>query len=245
MRLNPLVRTTLAVALAAVAATGLAGCGDDGRPSADRTEARALEECRTQWREVGQSVVGMDQDTNPSALSDRWTTVIATVDYYSSVDTPDGCQHAIETQLKAVTALRQFSDKLRPYDMTYQLAQAKAAIDLYLHEPLPDPARGENGKLVRPPTKAAVTKAMATLSEHAAQANAELAPGWAQTQSVDLTDVTALTKTMQDLDFLAQDSPHWRRCEEALQVVVAAIRAQEGLAGTPTDGPTDLSTPVG
>jgi hypothetical protein len=33
---------------------------------------------------------------------------------------------------------------------------------------------------------------------------------------------------MQDLDFLAQDSPHWRQCEEALQVLVAAVRAQEG-----------------
>lgn len=227
------VRTALTAVLAVGLVAGLGGCGEESAPRAEASAEASAEECRTQWQEVAQSVVGMDQDPNPSALGERWTTVIATVDYYQSADTPEDCQAAVETQLKAVSALRQFSDKLRPYDMTYQLGQAKAAVDLYLHEPLPDPVRGENGKRLKPPSKAAVTSAMQVLADHAAQANAELAPGWEQTKSVDLTDVTALTKTMQDLDFLAQDSPHWRQCEEALQVVVAAIRAQEGLTGTP------------
>ena len=204
---------------------------------------RALEQCRAQWRDVGDSVVGMDEDTNPSALASRWTSVIATVDYYRTADSARHCQTAVETQLKAVTALRQFSEKLRPYDMTYQLGQVRAAIDLYLNDPLPAPVRGENGKRVAPPGKAAVTAAMKTLGDNAAEANAELQPGWTQTSSVDLTDVDALTKTMKDLDFLAQDSPHWRACEAALQVLVAAIRAQEGLSGsaTPSAGPTDAT----
>lgn len=235
----------LRAAVVTVLAVLAVGCGQGADAKADAKAERALEECRSQWRDVGESVVGMDEDTNPSALAARWTSVIATVEYYRSVDTAKNCQTAVETQLKAITALRQFSEKLRPYDMTYQLAQARAAIDLYLHEPLPEPVRGDDGKPVQPPSKAAVTAALETLTENAEQANVELQPGWEQTQSVDLTDVEALTTTMHDLDFLAQDSPHWVRCEEALQVLVAAINAQEGRVGLPTDGPTDATTPAG
>ncbi len=90
---------------------------------------------------------------------------------------------------------------------------------------------------------------MATLTANATQANAELEPAWGQAVSVDLSDVSALTTTMQDLDQLAQDSPHWVSCEQALQVLVAAIRAQEGLTGpagvTPSAGPSASSTPAG
>jgi hypothetical protein len=160
--------------------------------------------------------------------------VIATVEYYRTTDSAKDCPTTIVGQLQAITSLRLFSEKLRPYDMTYQLSQARAAIDLYLHEPLPEPVRGEDGRLVEPPSKDAVAAAMQTLAEDAEQANVELAPGWGQISSVDLNDVEALTTTMQDLDFLAQDSPAWVRCEEALQVLVAAIRAQEGGDGSAT-----------
>jgi hypothetical protein len=233
----------MVAALAALLTVALAGCGDSGS-SAETKARQALQDCRAQWRDVGQIVDGMDQDSNPSALSDRWTSVIATVEYYKTTDSAKNCQANVERQLKAVTSLRQFSEKLRPYDMTYQLSQARASIDLYLADPLPEPAR-EDGKRVRPPTKAAVAEALQTLDDNAAQANDELAPGWGQTSSVDLTDVDTLTTTMHDLDFLAQQSPHWRQCEEALQVLVAAIRFQEGLAGTPSSGPTDATTPAG
>jgi hypothetical protein len=238
-------RTVLVGALAAILTVVLTACGSSADPGAQAKAARALKDCHAQWKDVGETVVGMDQDANPSALADRWTSVIATVEYYKTADDATDCQDRIATQVKAITALRQFSEKLRPYDMTYQLAQVRAAIDLYLNDPLPDPVRGENGKLVRPPAKSAVSAAMQTLTEDAASANAELEPGWSQISSVDLTDVTALTKAVQDLDFLAQDSPHWRRCEQALQVLVAAIRAQEGLTGPPTGSPTDASTPAG
>jgi hypothetical protein len=227
-------RTVLLAALAAA----LVACGGQGGSSAEAKAEQALKACRAQWRDVGNSVLGMDQDTNPSALADRWTTVIATVEYYQNTDTAKACQDRIEAQLKAVTALRQFSEKLRPYDMTYQLAQVRAAVDLYLNDPLPDAVSDDTGRKVEPPTKAAVTAAMQTLSENAEQANVELQPGWEQTSAVDLTDVSALTQTMQDLDFLAQDSPHWRACEEALQVLVAAIRAQEGLSGSSSVTPS-------
>lgn len=229
-------------------AAGLAGCGHQAKPDASAKAERALKACRAQWAEVGDSILGLDQDTNPSALSDRWNTVIATVDYYEHTDTARDCQKQVESQIKAVTSLRQFSDKLHPYDMTYQLDQVRAGVDLYLGDPLPDPVRGAHHKLVRPPAKPAVTQAMQTLTDNAELANQELEPGWEQTKSVDLTDVAALTKTMQDLDFLAQDSPHWRQCEDALQVLVAAIRFQEGLVEsqeTPSASPTDATTPAG
>ena len=227
----------------------LTGCGSDSDSKDAASAKRAVADCRAQWSDVGESMVGMDQDPNPSALADRWNSVIATVEYYKTTDSAEDCQATIETQLKAVTSLRQFSEKLRPYDMTYQLSQVRAAIDLYLNDPLPEPVRGENRRLVRPPSKAAVASAMQTLSDNAGPANVELGPGWEQTKSVDLTDVTALTKTMQDLDFLAQDSPHWRDCEAALQVLVLAIRFQEGLvAGQPagpSTSPTDATSPTG
>ena len=221
----------LSVGLAAVS------CGGPASSGGATTSERALAHCHAQWRDVGESVLGMDQDPNPSALASRWTSVIATVSYYEDSDTAKGCQDRVDAQVKAVTSLRQLSEKLRPYDMTYLLGQIRAAIDLYLNDPLPAPARDDTGRVVAPPSKAAVSAAMKTLADNAAQANVELQPGWAQTSTVDLTDVAALTKTMQDLDFLAQDSPHWRDCEAALQVLVAAVRAQEGGSGSPTPAP--------
>lgn len=236
-------------ALAALLTLVPTACGSGGGSGADAKAERALAACHAQWKDVGETVLGMDQDANPSALSDRWTSVIATVEYYQSADDATDCQSRVTTQVKAITALRQFSEKLRPYDMTYQLDQVRAAIDLYLNDPLPDPVRGDNGKRIRPPAKPAVSAAMQALATNAAPANVELQPGWDQISSVDLTDVPALTKAVQDLDFLAQDSPHWRQCEEALQVLVAAIRAQEGLSGapnsSPTGAPTDATTPAG
>jgi hypothetical protein len=238
-------RAVVAVVLGAACATALVACGTSSDSSASATQDRALHDCRARWHDVGDSVLGMDRDPHPSALADRWNSVIATVAYYQSTDTAKDCQARVASQLEAVTALRQFSDKLRPYDMTYQLDQVRPAIDLYLNDPLPTPPPDERGRKVRPPAKAAVTAAMKTLTDNAAAANAELQPGWQQTSSVDLTDAAAVTSTMHDLDFLAQDSPHWRACEDALQVLVAAIRAQEGLAGParPSPAPTDATTP--
>jgi hypothetical protein len=231
----------------ATLAAALVGCGQaSGSGATDRAEA-GLKECRAQWRQVGETVMGLDQDTNPSNLAARWNSVIATIDYYQTSGSSKNCQQTIENQLRAITALREFSAKLQPYDMTYQRDQLRAAVDLYLNDPLPAAVRGDDGARVKPPTKEAVSAAMQTLTANAEEANVELQPAWAQTSSVDLTDVDALTTTMHDLDFLAQDSPHWRACEEALQVLVAAIRAQEGLSGstavTPSSAPTDRSSP--
>lgn len=238
------VRPDLLLAVALVFMLVVTGCGGDEKKPAKPT-GQTTSECRAQWHDVGQSVLGLDQETEPSSLASRWTAIVATIQYHETSATAKDCQPTIEAQVKAITALRQLSDKLRPYDMSYQLRQVTAAIDLYVHDPLPAPARNDNGKLVRPPTKAAVQQAMATLTANASAADTELQPGWGQLASVDLDDATALRSAIEDLDQLAQDSIPWRRCEEALQVLVAAVHAQEGITdATPTPTPTPTATPA-
>ena len=229
------------VAVAAAAALFLAplasGCSNDDSPAkaATKTVSVDLKECRDQWHDVAESVLGLDQDTDPSSLASRWTTVIATVDYYESSTTATDCQARVEAQVNAISALRQFSERLRPYDMTYQLQQVSATVDLYLHDPVPRPVKGANGKTVKPPTHEQVQAAMTTLTNQAAAANAELQPAWEHLASVSIDDEAAVTSALDDLDALAQAGARWTACQHALQVIVAARRAQEGLLGAPED----------
>lgn len=220
--------TGVVVALTLSLSPLVAGCGSSAKVKDSAPAAQSLQQCRDQWHDVSESIVGLDQDTDPSALGTRWNSISATVVLYENTDTAKNCQATIEAEIKAITLLREFMSKLRPYDMEYQHDQIAAAVDLYLHDPLPAPTRNDAGKKVRPPTKAAVSAAMADLGNLAAAANQELAPGWGQLATVELTDTEAVRSALQDLDFLAQDSPNWRHCEEALQVLVAATRAQEG-----------------
>jgi hypothetical protein len=223
-----------------------AACASNAAEKA-KPKAQSATQCRSQWHDVADSVLGLDQETNPSSLASRWNSVVATVQYYENSATAKNCQQNIEAQVRAITALRQLNEKLRPYDMSYQVQQVGPSIDLYLHDPLPSPARNQNGKLVRPPGKIAVQSAQQTLTRYAAAADAELQPGWGQLASVDINDSTALAKALSDLDQLAQDSQSWQACEQALQVIVAAIRAQEGLIGAPaeqsTQSPSATPTP--
>ncbi|MFL6062552.1 MAG: hypothetical protein ACJ72E_15085 [Marmoricola sp.] len=215
-------------ALALVTGLGLtlAGCGSSSHHSAGGPSA--LAQCHHRWHDVGQTVVGLDEDTNPSGLADRWTSVIATIDYYEHTTTAKDCQADVENQVSAIETLRQFSAKVRPYDMAYQLGEVTAGADLYAHDPLPGPTKGPDGKLVKPPTKAAVAAALQTLSTSAAAANTDLAPGWGQLASVELTDPAAVAKALGDLDFLARDSAAWMRCDQALKTLQAALAAQDG-----------------
>jgi len=234
------VSVTGAVAIAllpALAACGGNGPGSDGtaHPPASSTVPQSVKDCQDQWHDVAESVLGLDQDTNPSSLASRWTTVIATVDYYRTSTEVKDCQATIEAQQQAITALRQFSERLRPYDMTYQLDRVRAAVDLYLHDPVPSPAKGTNGHRVKAPTHAQVAAALATLTAEAAAANADLQPGWDHLASITLEDASTVSDALDDLDALAQAGEHWTRCQQALQVIVSAERAQEGLLGSPED----------
>jgi hypothetical protein len=233
-------------------AVATSGCGSH-QSTATRPADQTLKQCHQQWADVARSVKGLDQDTDPSALASRWTTVLATIDYYETSTTATGCQTNISSQVAAITSLREFSVKLRPYDMVYQLAQVAATVDSYQNAPLPKPVRTSGGdgkrkgkgKLVHPPTKAAVQAALATLQAHAAAADTALTPAWSEMASVELTNGTAVGSALQDLDFVAQDSTDWKQCEEALKVIVAAQHALAGETGTSGDLPdgTPSSTP--
>ncbi len=229
-RLTPGAGAIVSLALVLTAS----GCG--AAASTSTSQSRALQHCRAQWHDVAQSVAGLDADTNPSALASRWNTVIATVDYYENTTTAKGCTSIIDGQVRAISALRDFSNQLRPYDMAYQAQQVASAVDLYLHDPLPAPTRNAKGKKVAPPSKQAVTAAAATLTQLAAAANADLAPAWEQFTSVEITDDAGVRTAMADLANLAQTSASWTACHQALQVITAAEQAQ-GLSapvGTPT-----------
>lgn len=223
------------IALGVASGAVLTGCGSS--PKTTRPHAQDVGQCQSQWHDVEDSVLGLDQETTPSSLASRWNTVVATIQYYETSSSAKNCQQNIETQVQAIAALRQLNDKLRPYDMSFQIQQVQPSVDLYLHDPLPSPARNQKGKLVRPPAKAAVDQAMRTLTSDAATADADLQPGWSEMVMVDLGDATAMSKALADLDQLAHDSQEWQRCESALQVISAAIQAQEGLAGSPTPTP--------
>lgn len=226
-------RATGAVAVLALALGPLlAACGAE-EPAPAVAVPQTLQECREQWRDVGESVIGLDEDPNPSALASRWNTIAATVVLYENTESAANCQANIEAQLTAITQLRAFMEKVRRYDMEYQLAQVAASVDLYLNDELPGPYRDSTGATVKPPLKKTVRVAAAELTEYAAAANAELQAGWAQLATVELTEADAVGSALKDLDTLAQASPNWVACQEALQVIAAAIAAQEGgSAGT-------------
>lgn len=229
--------TTIAVALALGLGAVATGCGEDDPVAEPTGVPQTLQECRDQWSEVGESVLGLDEDPDPSALASRWNSITATVVLYENTESAANCQANIEAQITAIDLLREFMAKLRPYDMEYQLGQVAAAVDLYLNDELPAPTKDASGKTVPPPSKKVLRLAAADLTEKAAAANAELRPSWTQLATVELTDEDAVKDALADLDALAQASPSWTACQEALQVIVAAIAAQEGGVPAPSATP--------
>ncbi len=226
---DPMVRraTGVVAVLALFLGTVLTACGAE-EPVTPVAVPQTLQECRDQWREVGESVIGLDEDPNPSALASRWTSVTATIVLYENTESAENCQANIEAQVTAITLLREFMVTVQPYDMEFQLAQVAAGVDLYLNDALPEPYRDSAGKSVTPPTKNGVRAAAAALSEYAAAANAELQPAWAQLATVELTDADAVETAVGDLDSLARNSPNWLACQSSLRLIEAAITAQEG-----------------
>ncbi|HEX4190321.1 MAG TPA: hypothetical protein VHZ06_04940 [Marmoricola sp.] len=221
-----------------------AGCGAQTK-AAPAPTGQTLKQCHDQWHDVARDVAGLDQDADPSALATRWTSVIATIDYYRASTSAKGCGDDIMTEVDAISALRQFSARLRPYDMAYQLTTITPSVDLYLQQPLPAPTRNAKGKRVAPPTKAAVGAALAVLTSKSAAANADLQPGWEQMASVELSDTQAVGSAVQDLQFLTQDSASWQACETALKLLVLAVHDQDptGAGSSPSESPSGSSSP--
>lgn len=212
---------TLALALALVAALTLGACGESAPAKKGDSKASDITECREQWGDVAQTVLGMDQDETPSALASRWTSVIATVDYQTQAARAKDCHANIENQVKAISALRQFSDRLRFYDITYQRRRVEPAAEIYLNDPLP------TGPGVKAPAKADVAAALEQLRAYGDAADADLAAGWGQIASVDLDDAAAVDAALKDLHQLAAESQSWRASYRALRVLKAATLAQE------------------
>jgi hypothetical protein len=241
-------RRTRCALVAALTTLGLSSvsCGASvSQPSAAATSP-AQNQCHQQWREVAKSVAGLDKVIYPSALATRWVTVLATVDYYLKTNDGSGCQIDVERQIDAITQLRKFSIQLQPYDMAFQADQVSADVERYLADPLPAAVHKPHGKVIRPPTKSAVTQAISVLNAHAAAANDYLAPGWGQLASVELTDATQVSAELGDLAQLAHESQDWNLCRGALAVIAAALNAPQAAtpSATPTSTPTGTPTPT-
>lgn len=201
------------------------GCGGTSTPEGP-TEAEQVEACRAQWRDVGLTIVDMDTDPLPSGLAQRWSSIMAGVDFKAQ-NPGSTCVLEIEQQVRAIDTLRKYAARLQPYDMEYQLMQVRSAINLYLHDPLPGRYEDDNGEKVTPPRKPAVRRALEVLERNAATANAELRPAWDQASTIDLTSADQIRTSIKDIDRLASSSLAFQKCEQVLQVLVAAIRAQQ------------------
>lgn len=206
------------VALALVSGC-VSGCGGTGKPQAPpETDPKVA--CAQQWKDVGETVSDLDLDPHPSAFGQRWASISAGVEYHRT-NPDDECVTAIEEQVREISALRKFSTRLQPYDMAYQRDQSASAITLYLSDPLPKGVKGA-------PPKKQVARALATVEKYADKANAELQPAWNQASAVDLDDPASVRKAVTDLDRLAASSLSFQKCEQALQVLIRALRAQQG-----------------
>jgi hypothetical protein len=211
------------------------GCGSD-EAKAD-APSKATTACRGQWKDLGQQVRGNDQKTNPSALAERWNTVVVTIDYYASSAKASGCDAAIDREKSAISALTTFGAKLAPYDMELRLEQVRDAAEAYASGPRP-PATTPSAapktkkqkkqkppKPIPAPEPSSIGDAVKTLTSQAPVATEQQGPGWEQARVVELTDAAAVAKAVKDLAFLSTESPAYRACAVLLGQVKQALAA--------------------
>ncbi|MET0837297.1 MAG: hypothetical protein ABWY19_00845 [Marmoricola sp.] len=223
-------------AVAAAIVLLLAGCGND-EPAEDQP-SKAAQSCRDDWKELAAKVRGNDTKTNPSALAQRWTSVAATVDYYATSATAEGCDEAIAQQEEAISALEEFGEKLAPYDMELRLEQVRDAAEAYAAGPTPAPSpspspakKGDKKKQKKakqppaPPSPPTISNAVKTLVAQAPVATEQQGPGWQQASVVELSDKAAVAKAVKDLAFLSTESSAWRACRAALARINTALAA--------------------
>src|SRR5207244_1748317 len=85
------------------------GAGGSDDEAAAATPSKAATHCREQWKKLGKDIASDAAQTTPSALPERWNTVAATIDYYSTSATGKGCSDQIDEQEKAIAALKAWS----------------------------------------------------------------------------------------------------------------------------------------
>jgi len=215
----------------------LAGCG--GNEPAAGKPSKATVACRDQWKDLGAQVRGNDQKTNPSALAERWNTIVASIDYHATSGKASGCDEAVQEQQGAITALTTFGAKLAPYDMELRLEQIRDEAEAYAEgPPPPSPSasptpKNKKGKKQQkkvkppptPPSPAQVAAALKALTTQAPLATEQQGPGWTQARVIELSDPAAVTKAVQDLAFLSSESPAWRTCAALLARIKLALAA--------------------
>jgi hypothetical protein len=209
----------------------LAGCGSADEQKSDEPSKAALS-CRDEWHDLEAALGGRNSMTNPSALSPRWNTIAATVDYYATSASADDCGATVEAQQTAMDDLTSFATKLAPYDMELRLDEVKSDAGAYAagpRLPAPKPSPTKKGKKEKrplaPPTPAVVAAALTTLTAQAPVATAQQGPGWQQALVADLGDTAAVAKTVKDLAFLSTESAAYRACTVALAQIRTALTA--------------------
>lgn len=217
MRHALVVQHAASVILLLTAGVALGGCGaaDPAGPSV------ADGHCRAQWSDLAESIAGRTPAaraaTVPSMLADRWNSVAAGVQYYVTSATAKDCGETLSNQRLTIDALIEFVNGLQTLDMEYQHDQLTGPAHAYLDSPLPHPHTGSAVP------KKAVERALATLTADAGSATADMAPGWAEANSVDLADVAAVNKALSDLTMLGDHSTAYQQCRAAVATIRKAI----------------------
>jgi hypothetical protein len=218
-------RPAVVACVAAVAALSLAGCGSaEEPPVAEPTPvAKDVAECREQWRDLGETVADRVEGESPSALASRWTSLVATIDYYATSAKESDCDDRLAEQRTSITALESFAASLRRWDLEHQLAVVESDARTYATSPRPKAPKRKNAE--RPPRPAAVLTALRLLARQAPRASEQQRPGWQQAAATDLSDRAAVAKARKDLAFLSEESPAYRQGAAALRVIRSALQA--------------------
>jgi hypothetical protein len=220
------------VALALV--FGLAGCGSEEPAKADDEPSQAALDCRKQWSTLDGEIADKDERTNPSALPERWGSISAAVEHYQAAAEESDCGKTLDGEKATVAALTALSSKLAPFDMELRLLQVRDEAARYAKGPRPPAPKASSGKkgkqqkrAPRPPKPAEVAAALKTLTRQAPLATEQQGPGWQQARAVELTDKSAVKKTVKDLAFLSRESKAYRASSNALGTIRQALAATQ------------------
>ena len=226
---RPSRRALAGLVLVTLALPGLTACGG-ASTDATASPSKAATDCRQQWKKLGQDIAPEAKLTNPSALPQRWNTVAATIDYYSTSATGKSCGDQIAEQEKAIAALEAWSAQLTGFDMQAQLALVDTAATSYAAGPWPPAPKKVKGhkRQPRPPKPSLVGAALTTLTSQAPVATQQQAPGWQQASVIDLGDAAATAKAKKDLQFLSTQSSGWIASQSALATIRTALAARAG-----------------
>ena len=186
--------------------------------------SKAVTSSRVTWSALEKDLAGRETGAGPSQLPDRWAAIIAGVRYHALSGDADDCGAPLTAQRAAISSLNDFEATVQGYDMELARGQLDGAARLWLSSSVPSAA--ELGSTGPPVSHERVRKAQRTLQNLAAQADSDLSDGWAEAETVDLTDKRAVAKVVADLDFLASQSSAYQRCATGVMVLRKIVRQQ-------------------